>query len=161
VEKEVVGNWKIVDLPEIAVVTGEEQEEELAKLKSKIYRFRYGEWKERGVGELRYLKHKINNMTRILSRAEKTHRCTLNHFPLKQPPLGILEKLKTGNNTWAWAAQDSSDDAPAIERFCAKFTSKEDFEKFEMLFNDACESNKKVIEENKTKSASSEEEKKE
>jgi Ran-binding protein 1 len=109
VEKEVVGNWKIVDLPEIPVVTGEEQEEELAKFRSKIYRFRKQEWKERGVGELRFLKHKVTHMIRILSRAEKTHKCTINHFPIRQDILGQLEKLKTSNNTWSWAAQDISD----------------------------------------------------
>lgn len=158
-EKEVVGNWKIVDLPEIPVVTGEEQEEELAKFRSKIYRFRKQEWKERGVGELRFLKHKVTNMIRILSRAEKTHKCTLNHFPIKQDILGNLEQMKTSSNAWTWAAQDISDETPAIEKFCAKFTSKEDCEKFGVAFNDACESNKKVIEENKAKNAATEEKK--
>lgn len=38
-EKEVIGDWKIVDLPVMPKVTGEEQEEELAKFKSKAYRF--------------------------------------------------------------------------------------------------------------------------
>ncbi len=151
VQKEVVGNWKIVDLPVIPVVTGEEQEEELAKFRSKIYRFRKQEWKERGVGELRFLKHKVSNMIRILSRAEKTHKCTVNHFPIKQDILGNLEQLKTSNNTWTWAAQDISDEELTIEKFCAKFTSKEDFEKFGVLFNDACASNKKEIEEKKAK----------
>lgn len=120
------------------MVTGEEQEEELAKFRSKIYRFRKQEWKERGVGELRFLKHKVTNMIRILSRAEKTHKCTLNHFPIKQDILGKLESLKTSNNSWTWAAQDISDEVPAVEKFCAKFTSKEDSEKFGVLFNDAC-----------------------
>jgi len=36
----VVGNWKLVDLPEMPAVTGEEEEEELAKFRTKIYRFR-------------------------------------------------------------------------------------------------------------------------
>lgn len=44
IEKEVVGNWKLVDLPEMPKVTGEEEEEELAKFKTKVYRFRK-EWK--------------------------------------------------------------------------------------------------------------------
>lgn len=43
-EAEVVGNWKLCDLPEIPVVTGEEEEENIAKFRSKIYRWR-GEWK--------------------------------------------------------------------------------------------------------------------
>lgn len=67
-EAEVVLDNKICDLPEIPVVTGEEDEEELAKFRSKIYRWR-GEWKERGVGELKFLKHKKTNLIRILVRA--------------------------------------------------------------------------------------------
>lgn len=39
-EAEVVGNWKICDLPEIPTVTGEEEEETAAKFRSKVYRWR-------------------------------------------------------------------------------------------------------------------------
>ena len=161
VEKEVVGNWKIVDLPEMAAVTGEQQEEELAKFRSKIYRFR-GEWKERGVGELRFLKHKTSGMIRVLNRAEKTHKCIMNHFTIRQEDvLGKLEQLKTSNNTWTWAAQDISDEVPQVEKFCARFTSKEDFEKFQTVFNESCETNGKLIEALKAKQETKEEEKKE
>lgn len=45
-EAEVVGNWKVCDLPEVPVVTGEEEEELVWKARSKIYRWR-SEWKER------------------------------------------------------------------------------------------------------------------
>jgi len=78
-EKEVVGNWKLVDLPVMPAVTGEEEEEEVAKFRTKIYRFK-GEWKERGVGELRFLRHKTSNYIRILVRADKTHRVIVNHY---------------------------------------------------------------------------------
>lgn len=78
-EEEVVGNWKKVDLPEIAVVTGEEEEETLITMRSKIYRWRK-EWKERGVGELKLLKHKKTHLIRILVRAEKTKKCIVNHL---------------------------------------------------------------------------------
>jgi hypothetical protein len=127
VEKEVTGNWKIVDLPEWTKVTGEEQEEELAKFKSKTYRFRDKQWKERGKGELRVLKHKASGMVRLLARADTTHKCILNHYALKGEILGKLEQLQTSNNTWTWAAQDNSDEADHIEKFCVRFTSKEEF----------------------------------
>ena len=87
------------------------------------------------MGELRFLKHKVNGLVRVLSRTEKTHKVSLNHLPIKHDVLGILEQLKTSNNTWTWAAQDISDDKPHIEKFCAKFTSKEEFERFGKLFN--------------------------
>lgn len=76
---------------------------------------------------MRFLKHKTNFLVRLLNRAEKTHKVTVNHLPIKHDVLGVLEQLKTSNNTWTWAAQDISDDQPIIEKFCAKFTSKDDF----------------------------------
>jgi hypothetical protein len=157
VEKEVIGDWKIVDLPEWTKVTGEEQEEELAKFKSKAYRFHDKQWKERGKGELRLLKHKTSGMIRLLARAETTHKCIINHFAIRRDELfGKLEQLKTSNNTWTWAAQDSSDEVPKIEKFCVRFTSKEEFEKFGNLFNEACETNAKILAGGKTEEAPAE-----
>ena len=39
-EAEVEGNWKAVDLPEVPVVTGEEQDDEVCKFRTKLYRWR-------------------------------------------------------------------------------------------------------------------------
>lgn len=125
-------------------VTGEEQEEELAKFRSKIYRFR-NEWKERGVGELRFLKHKTSGYVRILVRAEKTHRCIMNHYVIKKDIFCDLVQQKTTNNSWTWAAQDISDEVPGAEKFCAKFTSKDDYERFEVEFKKAVELNNTAL----------------
>ena len=124
-------------------VTGEEEEEELSKFRSKIYRFRK-EWKERGVGELRFLKHKTSGYVRILVRAEKTHKCIINHYVINKDIFCQLEQLKTSNNSWTWAAYDISDEKADSEKFCAKFTSKEDFERFEVDFKKAIELNKAI-----------------
>lgn len=43
-EAQVIIEGKLCDLPEIPVVTGEEEQEEIAKFRAKIYRWR-GEWK--------------------------------------------------------------------------------------------------------------------
>jgi hypothetical protein len=147
----VIGNWKIVDLPEMPVVTGEEQEEEVTKFRSKIYRFHDKQWKERGVGELRFLRHKVTNFIRVLNRSEKTHKVVVNHLVIKQQTLGDLVQLKTSNNSWTWAAQDYSDEEPKIEKLCAKFTSKEEYDRFETVFNESCETNAKILAEIKAK----------
>jgi Ran-binding protein 1 len=63
----------------VPVVTGEEEEDTIVKFRSKIYRWK-GEWKERGVGEMKFLKHKTTGLIRILVRAEKTHKCVMNHL---------------------------------------------------------------------------------
>lgn len=159
VEKEVIGDWKIVDLPVMPKVTGEEQEEELAKFKSKAYRFRDKQWKERGKGELRFLKHKTSGLIRILMRAETTHKCLINHYVVsKEEVLGKLEQLNTSNNTWTWAAQDISDEVVQVEKLCARFTSKEEFERFGTIFRESCEANAKLLEK-KTEETKTEEKK--
>lgn len=155
-EKEVVGNWKLVDLPEMPAVTGEEEEEELVKFRSKIYRFRNGEWKERGVGDLRFLRHKKSNYIRVLVRADKTHKCVVNHYVLTKDIFCKLEPMKTSNNAWTWAAQDIADETPASEKFCAKFTSKDDYEKFSVEFAKASDHNIKLFAEQKANEAKEE-----
>lgn len=51
--------------------TGEEDEEELYSQRSKLYRFKDGEWKERGLGEAKLLKHKVTGKVRFVIRHEK------------------------------------------------------------------------------------------
>ena len=68
-EAEVQGNWeKKVDLPEVATVTGEEEEDCIFKMRCKLYRFRQEEWKERGTGNCKLLRHKENKKIRFLLR---------------------------------------------------------------------------------------------
>ena len=68
----------------------------------------------------------------------------MNHFVIQKDIFCKLEQLKTSNNSWTWAAYDIADEKPESEKFCAKFTSKEDFEKFEAEFNKAIQINNAV-----------------
>lgn len=80
-EKEVLGDWKpTIELPEIQTVTGEEEDEEMTKFRVKLYRWRDAQWKERGVGDLKFLKHKTTNKIRVIMRADKTGKVVANHF---------------------------------------------------------------------------------
>ena len=76
----------------------------------------------------------------------------MNHYIINKDIFCKLEPLKTSNNSWTWAAHDISDQQPETEKFCAKFTSKDEFNRFEVEF-------KKALEINKTVMDSSEEEK--
>ena len=105
----------------------------------------------RGVGELKFLQNKQNKLIRVLVRAEKTHKVVVNHLLQAKDIFCKLDQLKTSNNAWTWAAYDVSDEKPATEKFCAKFTSKEDFEKFKEEFEKACEANGKILAEMKAK----------
>jgi hypothetical protein len=66
-DDKVEGDFKKVDLPEVPKVTGEEEEECLGSFRSKLYRWRNKEWKERGLGDLKVLKPKTGKI-RVLQR---------------------------------------------------------------------------------------------
>lgn len=51
--------------------TGEEEEDILFESRGKMYRFVSGEWKEKGVGVVKILKHRGTNKTRILMRRDQ------------------------------------------------------------------------------------------
>jgi hypothetical protein len=72
----------LVQLDEVETSTGEEDEETLVDLKCKLYRFdsNNNEWKERGLGQVKLLKHKANQRVRLLMRQEKTLKIRANHI---------------------------------------------------------------------------------
>jgi hypothetical protein len=51
----------------------------------KLHRFaaESKEWKERGTGDVRLMKNKVNGMIRVVMRQEKTNKLVLNHFGMK------------------------------------------------------------------------------
>ncbi|KAL5062222.1 hypothetical protein RYX36_023959 [Vicia faba] len=56
----------IVRLEEVVVSIGEEEEEAILDLKAKLYRFdkEGNQWKERGAGTVKFLKHKVTGKMR-------------------------------------------------------------------------------------------------
>ena len=62
----------VIPLPDkVDVVTGEEEEEVLYSHRAKLFRLVDGEWKERGIGDVKILKHKSSNKIRLLMRREQ------------------------------------------------------------------------------------------
>ena len=97
------------------------------------------------------LKHKKTGLLRILVRAEKTHKCIVNHLLQTKDIFCKLEQMKTSNNAWTWAAYDISDEKAETQKFCAKFTSKENFEAFKDAFEKGCQDNEKIFAEKNEK----------
>lgn len=62
--------------------TNEEQEEVVFKMRAKLFRFDRDskEWKERGTGDVRLLKHIENHKTRLVMRRDKTLKVCANHY---------------------------------------------------------------------------------
>ena len=62
--------------------TNEEMEEQQFKMRAKLFKFDRDsrEWKERGTGDVRLLKHKENSKTRLVMRRDKTLKVCANHY---------------------------------------------------------------------------------
>ncbi len=68
-EEEVVGDYKpLVNLPEVQISTGEEEEAIVLNIRTKLYRWDDSQWKERGVGNLKILKSNATGRVRVLMR---------------------------------------------------------------------------------------------
>lgn len=118
----------LVKLQEVETKTGEEDEDVLFKQRCKLYRFNneLKEWKEKGVGEMKILKHKLKDNTyRILMRREQVHKLCANHRISTTLKLeNVSEKQIT------WYVQDCSEDVPHPEILLAKFRHEEEATKF-------------------------------
>lgn len=66
----------------VDIATNEEREEVTFKMRAKLFKFDKDsrEWKERGTGDVRLLKHKENGKTRIVMRRDKTLKVCANHY---------------------------------------------------------------------------------
>lgn len=64
--------------------TNEELEEQTFKMRAKLFKFdrESREWKERGTGDVRLLKHKENGKTRLVMRRDKTLKVCANHYSM-------------------------------------------------------------------------------
>ncbi|EPS67999.1 ran-binding protein 1, partial [Genlisea aurea] len=114
----------IVKLQEIVVTTGEENEDVLLDLKSKLYRYDQEgkQWKERGVGNVKLLKHQKSGKVRLVMRQNKTLKICANHLVL--PTLKIQEHHGS-DKSCVWHAADFADGELKEETFAIRFASLE------------------------------------
>jgi hypothetical protein len=77
----------------VEVKTNEELEEQVFKMRAKLFKFNKdaNEWKERGTGDVRLLKHKENGKTRLVMRRDKTLKVCANHYGM----LGLLACIRS------------------------------------------------------------------
>mmetsp|Transcript_17795 Transcript_17795/g.20181 ORF Transcript_17795/g.20181 Transcript_17795/m.20181 type:complete len:194 (+) Transcript_17795:96-677(+) len=145
-EEEVTGNYKpLVTLPEVEVKTGEEQEVIVFKIRCKLYRWNDNQWKERGLGDIKLLRHKENKKTRVLMRQEKTLKIVANHS-IEEDPLCELKPNVGSDKSWVWMARDFADGESADEKLAAKFANPENANKFKEFFEKSKASNIKIKE---------------
>jgi Ran-binding protein 1 len=146
----------IIKLEEVAVSTGEENEEALLDIKVKLYRFDKdgNQWKERGAGTVKLLKHKETGKVRLVMRQSKTLKICANH--LVSSSMSVQEHA--GNEkSCVWHATDFADgELLKDELFCIRFASVENCKTFMEMFQEVAES-QKGKEENKDASKAAEE----
>lgn len=82
-ESEDVHFEPVIKLTEkVETKTNEELEEQQFKMRAKLFKFvkESSEWKERGTGDVRLLKHKEHGKTRLVMRRDKTLKVCANHY---------------------------------------------------------------------------------
>ena len=144
-EEECQAEFKpIVQLQEVETNTGEEDEDATLELKCKLYRFDAGgnEWKERGLGAVRLLKHKASGRTRLLMREARTLKIRANHIVM---PGTKLQEHSGSDRAWVWSAVDFAEEEQRVELFCIRFGSPEKALEFKKGVEAAAASNAEVL----------------
>ncbi|GAA0153875.1 scaffold/adaptor protein [Lithospermum erythrorhizon] len=129
----------IVKLQEVAVTTGEENEDCLLDLKAKLYRFDKdgNQWKERGVGTVKLLKHKETGKVRLVMRQNKTLKICANHLVL---PTMTTQEHAGNEKSCVWHAADFADGELKDETFAIRFPSVENCKAFREKIEEIAES---------------------
>ena len=107
-------------MPEVPVSTGEEGEDIIFKTRTKLYRVKDAQWKERGSGELKLLRDKKSRQIRLLMRQEKTLKIVANHFLMDKPYCELLP-MAGSDKALMWVASDYSEGKAADEKLAARF----------------------------------------
>lgn len=139
----------IVSLPEQDVKTLEEDEEELFKMRAKLYRFASEndppEWKERGTGDVKLLKHKEKGTIRLLMRRDRTLKICANHHI---SPTMELKPNSGSDRAWVWnTLADYADESPKPELLAIRFLNAENAQKFKVKFDECKDEVRKHLEE--------------
>jgi Ran-binding protein 1 len=139
----------VVHLTEkVETKTNEEAEEQTFKMRAKLFKFdrESREWKERGTGDVRLLKHRENGKTRLVMRRDKTLKVCANHYSTSNLcPTGdslsvrdeatnvftVVPDMKLSPNvgsdrSWVWnAAADVSEGEPEAQTLAIRFGNSE------------------------------------
>lgn len=142
----------VVRLAPVDTVTHEEEEEDFLKIRAKLFRYDSSveppEWKERGTGDMKILKHKQTGIHRILMRRDKTLKVCANHAILSHMDL----KPNCGSDrAWVWSTPaDFADDESKPELLAIRFANAENAQKFKEKFDCAKSANQEIADKNAT-----------
>ncbi|XP_019062554.1 ran-specific GTPase-activating protein isoform X2 [Fukomys damarensis] len=118
-------------------------------MRAKLFRFASEndspEWKERGTGDVKLLKHKDKGTIRLLMRRDKTLKICANHYIT---PMMELKPNAGSDRAWVWNTHaDFADEYPKPELLAIRFLNAENAQKFKTKFEEC----RKEIEEREKK----------
>ncbi|KAF2838298.1 hypothetical protein M501DRAFT_936333 [Patellaria atrata CBS 101060] len=125
--------------------TNEELEEQVFKMRAKLFKFdrESREWKERGTGDVRLLKHKENGKTRLVMRRDKTLKVCANHYVV--PDMKLSPNVGS-DRSWVWnAAADVSEGEPEAQTLAIRFANSENANLFKEAFIKAQQENETLF----------------
>ncbi|KAI8580807.1 hypothetical protein K450DRAFT_236082 [Umbelopsis ramanniana AG] len=126
----------VIKLSEVEVKTMEEMEDVLFKMRAKLFRYDKGlkEWKERGVGDVKFLQHKDTKKVRLLMRRDKTHKVCANHAITSEMS---LSPNVGSDRSWVWnVAADVSEGEARQETLAIRFANSENANLFKDKFEE-------------------------
>ncbi|GAA5899000.1 Ran-binding domain-containing protein [Sporobolomyces salmoneus] len=129
----------------IEVKTHEEDEDSLFKMRAKLFRFvaDSSEWKERGTGDVRLLKHKESKKVRLVMRRDKTLKVCANHYITSDM---ALSPNVGSDRSWVYnVAADVAEGEPTAETLAIRFANSENANLFKEAFKSAQENNKSLL----------------
>ncbi|MCJ1298687.1 single stranded nucleic acid binding protein [Hypocenomyce scalaris] len=125
--------------------TNEELEEQTFKMRAKLFKFDRDsrEWKERGTGDVRLLKHNDNGKTRLVMRRDKTLKVCANHYVV--PDMKLSPNVGS-DRSWVWnAAADVSEGEPEPQTLAIRFANSENANLFKEAFIKAQQENEALF----------------
>ncbi|KAJ9658394.1 Ran GTPase binding protein Sbp1 [Neophaeococcomyces mojaviensis] len=138
----------VVHLTEkVETKTHEEAEEQVFKMRAKLFKFDRDsrEWKERGTGDVRLLKHKENGKTRLVMRRDKTLKVCANHYVT--PDMKLSPNVGS-DRSWVWnVAADVSEGEPEAQTLAIRFGNSENANLFKEAFIKAQQENEALFKE--------------
>ena len=123
---------------DVIVQSGEENEMVLFSHRAKLYQFDVSSkhWKERGIGDIKILKHKKTSKCRILMRTDRILKLCCNHLIVE----GMTMTARDEKSLQWMTLSDFADEEAKAEQFTVTFKSAETANIFQTIFND-CLSN--------------------
>lgn len=95
--------------------------------RAKLYRlWENSEWKERGLGDVKILRHNETKKLRVVMRREQVFKICLNHVLNEFTP---TYKMKD-ERSWMFAAHDFSEGESVLDRFTLRFKNAEIAQEF-------------------------------